>query len=106
MSASVPNPTPRHTQSTSPLDEVRVRRQTSGGDHYIVVEIALGTRLDHVASRLVMLDPSAVLVSVTGGTSGELLFRIDDPERVETTGSFNGFVSGGTTNIPSGESAR
>ena len=77
-----------------------MRRQTSGGDHYVVVEIAHGARLERMASRLVMLDPSAVLVSVTGGASGELLFRVDDPDRVETRGNFNGFVSGGMANIP------
>ena len=62
MDDTVPDPPAR---DTSP-DEVRVRRQTSGGDHYLAVEVALGTRLDHVASRLVLMDPSAVLVSVAG----------------------------------------
>ena len=67
MDDTVPDPPARDTVRATPPDEVRVRRQTSGGDHYVVVEIALGTRLDHVASRLVLLDPSAVLVAVTGG---------------------------------------
>ena len=90
MDGTVPDPPAR---DTSP-DEVRVRRRTSGGDRYVVVEVAYGTRLDHVASRLVLIDPSAVLVSVTGGSSCELLFRVDDPERVETRGSSDGRTAG------------
>jgi hypothetical protein len=94
-------PTPaRAAVDVSAPDGVRLRRWTSGGVHYVTLTVAEGTRLERVVAHLTGEDPRAVFVSATSGRPAELLFRVDDPGRVEASGSFAGFVSGGMSNVP------
>lgn len=75
---------------------VRIRRHSHGEDHFVSVDIDSGTRLDRITVALMLLPPTARFSHVS---NVGLIFRVDDPDYVETRGSFAGFVSGGMSNI-------